>query len=127
MKTVAKKVSFNIGALLLALLYIGLGVALVAVGFGVKGSPMKIPDNGSDADFMKWISDNQGKDEFVCINTQDVKNTNSLKDLVGATDKLTESVGVLKILGMVAGFLLILIGVLIAMGLAMKKRHKKRK
>ena len=127
MKTVTKKVSFNVGSLLLALLYIGLGVALVAVGFGVNGSPMKIPDNSNPADLLQWAKDNQGKNEFVCLNVKDVKNSNSMKDVVDSTDKLTESVGVLKILGIVSGFLLILIGVLIFIGLAMKKKHRKRK
>ena len=127
MKTVTKKVSFNVGALLLALLYIGLGVALVAIGFSVKGSPMKIPDNDNLADLLQWAKDNQGKNEFVCLNVKDIKNTSNPKDLVDSTDKLTESVGVLKILGIVTGFLLILIGVLIFIGLAMKKKHPKRK
>ena len=126
MKQVSKKASVNVGSVLLALVYLGLGVALLVVGLNVKGMPMHIPNNGfSIPEMQKWVNDNKNKDEFVCLNTKEISSAKSPGDFVNSVDKLTSTVGTLKVLAIVTGVLMILLSLLMVLGMLMKKGGKK--
>lgn len=114
MKEVVKKVSINMSSILIAFVYIGLGIALLAIGFNIKGSPIKLPDNINDVD--QWIADNKDdNNKFVCRNTS--QQGSSIKEIIDNINEFTSSVNAMKILGIITGFLLIVMGFLIMIGL----------
>ena len=120
------KKSGNMIAIMVAILYLGLGIGLVTTGISIKGTPMNLPTTNLP-DLFNYMTDNYDKNEFVCINAKDMNksiNAENPKQIVTNVDKSTSNVATLKTFSIVVGFILILFSLISCVQMFLHK-HKK--